>query len=197
MNFDLGWNEELIRFWWPWPNCQGHSIEKLKIHGGGTSVYSENTVTSFFCVSKNLKAGLWFSFCLNYFFLFSQTKYVLGTYWNCFFLIWPKIWQRPVTQLYLQQVSVFCLSFCLPFLSFLCPSVTQLYLQQVSVFVCPFVYPFFLFFVPLLKRLISITEISLTGAWPQLRPTEVNWNCPIVNLHNEFAVFIPSTVKPQ
>ena len=48
MDILMGHNKELVRFWWPWPNFQGHSSRKTESSlCWGTSVFSKNMVTSF------------------------------------------------------------------------------------------------------------------------------------------------------
>ena len=59
MDIKFGHNKNWmqIRFWWPWPKFQAKATEKLKIYSGGTSLFTENTVTSCFKIRDlDLKA---------------------------------------------------------------------------------------------------------------------------------------------
>ena len=76
MNITLGHDEDLIRFWWPWPSFQGHSCTNMvkfrpvraylqTLEGEGASVFSTLRV--------------WFEI---YFLYFSSKTYVVGTQKN-------------------------------------------------------------------------------------------------------------------
>ena len=53
MDIQLGHNEELIRFWWPWLNFEGHSSKKkLKICSGG-HLLSLKTLLLVFIISQS------------------------------------------------------------------------------------------------------------------------------------------------